>query len=675
MSNLVYVHIGKNIPNYIYHSLYQTLLINGHGCKIYVILDDCNIEEFWEKIDNYNFSVYFKETLYYKNVINTVPLSLLQKNLVDDDLYKKYSEKMERNFTGIENFREGFWISTTSRFFYIRELMNLYSINGLFHIENDIIMYESFKNIYSSVTKLLESGTKLVESENRGSMDSELYNILDKECLHRESDKIWVVRDAPNRVVPSLLYFPNCETTNELVDEMVTNILDTPLFINDMDNIGKYSNTIDLPIFPCVKDFDNNLMFDGAAIGQYMGGVDIRNVQCREEEKEILEFVGVKIGFVNETSVFKPDSCIFSKRNIKTNEHNIPLKAVICVDSDKKKMSNVANVHIHSKQLYKFSSVFDIKYSDLITGDKVLSLCDFVLMTNDIYNFHRGADAFAKDIIILKDWNNIDVDKLNNIFREYTKNNKCDTVKLFIYTHILEPFCKTVLEKLDTNINYEIYMHNSDHPLDNSYKELLEKDYIKHVYAQNIDYSYKTNKLTLLPIGMANSMWVHGDTMEMYRTMIDTYMNRKTKSIYVNINPNTYGYRKNILDVIQKTGCWELSQSKPYREYLRELSQYRFCLCIRGNGLDTHRFWESLYLGVIPVILDNNYTRCSTFIKYLRKLDIPFVVIEEDDIEKMCEKYSSDYFSENKYNELIKKNGSSIYNIDSLKLEYYRNIE
>lgn len=640
MTSLVYVHIGNNIPKYLYDSLYQVLLINGYKSKINVILADDLIDEFWGNVSSYNLNIYYKEPFYYSNIINTIPLSILDNYLKDDILYNKYKDLMELRYKGIDNFREGFWISTTSRFFYINAFMNVYNLYNVFHIENDIVMYESFDNIYNSMK-------------------------TSEEC-----NKIWVVRDAPHRVVPSLMFFPSTSCINELVTSMVENIEGSSTFINDMDNIGRYKNCINLPIFPLMNE-NHNILFDGAAIGQYIGGVDVRNAPHNDEDRELLEFRGVNLGFINETSVFKPDRCIFSKCNVKMNEHTIPLRNVFCVEPNIKKLTTIANVHIHSKQLYKFSSIFDIHYDDIITGDRVLKLCDFVLATRDIYNFHRGIENYANDIIILNDLKKIDMEKLNKYFIEFTKKTNQNTIKLFVYTHILEAFTHLILDKLDKSIDYVIYAHNSDHPLDDTYKILLEKEYIKHIYAQNIDYSYKTNKLTLLPIGMANSMWIHGDTVEMYRTMINSYMLEKTNSIYVNINPNTYGYRKEILDTIEKTKCWKLSKSKPYGEYLRELSSYRFCLCIRGNGLDTHRFWESLYLGVIPVILNNNETKCTTFIKYLKELDVPFVVIEEDDIEKMCEKYNEEYFNENRYKEIIKKRGCSIYNTESLKISRY----
>jgi len=165
-------------------------------------------------------------------------------------------------------------------------------------------------------------------------------------------------------------------------------------------------------------------------------------------------------------------------------------------------------------------------------------------------------------------------------------------------------------------------------------------------------------------------MWPHGDMIALYTVMKDTYRNIKERDIYVNINPNTYMYRGEILNKIKETKCYDLSSGKPYIEYLRELSEHRFCLCIRGNGLDTHRFWESLYLGVIPVIINNNTTSCDNFVRYLRDLDIPFVEIKNDNLDILGLKYNKNYFSENLYKNMIKKSGG-IYNLKGLKMTGY----
>ena len=37
----------------------------------------------------------------------------------------------------------------------------------------------------------------------------------------------------------------------------------------------------------------------------------------------------------------------------------------------------------------------------------------------------------------------------------------------------------------------------------------------------------------------------------------------------------------------------------------KRLSDYEYCICPEGNGVDTHRFWEALYLKCVPIVIRN----------------------------------------------------------------------
>lgn len=41
-------------------------------------------------------------------------------------------------------------------------------------------------------------------------------------------------------------------------------------------------------------------------------------------------------------------------------------------------------------------------------------------------------------------------------------------------------------------------------------------------------------------------------------------------------------------------------------KFFGKLATYKFCLCPEGNGLDSYRILESLYMGCIPIIVTNN---------------------------------------------------------------------
>ena len=620
LMSLIYVHIGDSLPEYIYHSIYQSLLINkGTNMIIYVILDDTYIPLFKQTISEFNLSI--------DRIICISTKSL------DSESIHRYMNLIETKFKDCfySQFRNGFWISTTLRFFYIHSLIKKLNLNNVFHIENDVMIYSSIETI--------------------------LYEVI-------KNKEIYLVKDSPNRVIPSIIYFPNEEKTTKLIEYIIDYIGKTSEFKNDMDILGSYQ---DCDFFPLTN---KEYIFDGAAYGQYLGGIDHRNLQiynkANSNEKLLIEYNNPSVSFINETSFVKPNDYLFIKKKVVTDHHTIPLNIYICRENGKVNLSQVANLHIHSKQLYQFSSIFDNKFTDIITGDRILSLCDFVILTDDIYNYHKNIEKYISidRIIKINNTNIINVDKLNTIFKYYIKERR--PIKLFIYTHILDVFIKKILDKLSTDYKYIIYLHNSDHTFDNTL--LLESNKIQHVYAQNVNVPLQ-NKLTLLPIGIANSMWNHGDLLKLFTVMKNSYLYKKTKNIYVNINPNTYSYRKVLLDKFKETNCYTLSSGKEYIEYLKELAQHRFCLCIRGNGEDTHRLWESIYVGSVPVFINNKATKMDNHINYFRQLDLPFVEIKDDDLDLMCKKWNDTVFDEALYQKILNK--INIYNLDALKISNY----
>ena len=74
--------------------------------------------------------------------------------------------------------------------------------------------------------------------------------------------------------------------------------------------------------------------------------------------------------------------------------------------------------------------------------------------------------------------------------------------------------------------------------------------------------------------------------------------------------------------------------------YKEELIDHKFMLCPRGNGVDTHRMWEALYSGVIPVV---QRSRVHSYLE--GKLPILFVddykELNESFLVKTYEEYSS----------------------------------
>ena len=152
-----------------------------------------------------------------------------------------------------------------------------------------------------------------------------------------------VAFDCSYRVIPSVIYIPSYHKLKYIIDNY-------NFGLNDMQNLAGFNETIleKLPIFNLQNNDDDeinkltahfykyNLIFDAAAIGQYLGGVDERNIP------------GDTRGFVNETCLIKFDNYNFYWKKI--NELYYPF---IEVNGN---LIQIFNLHIHSKKLHNFLS-------------------------------------------------------------------------------------------------------------------------------------------------------------------------------------------------------------------------------------------------------------------------------------------------------------------------------
>ena len=65
------------------------------------------------------------------------------------------------------------------------------------------------------------------------------------------------------------------------------------------------------------------------------------------------------------------------------------------------------------------------------------------------------------------------------------------------------------------------------------------------------------------------------------------------------------------------------------QRYSRYAKQFRWIACPQGNGIDTHRFWESLYRGCIPIVKKSHW---STSLKFY---DIPMAELDQWNAESL----------------------------------------
>ena len=56
---------------------------------------------------------------------------------------------------------------------------------------------------------------------------------------------------------------------------------------------------------------------------------------------------------------------------------------------------------------------------------------------------------------------------------------------------------------------------------------------------------------------------------------------------------------------------------------MKNLTKYKFILCPEGNGLDTHRIWESILTNTVPIVIKNEFTL------NLKKIGVPLLLIND----------------------------------------------
>lgn len=198
------------------------------------------------------------------------------------------------------------------------------------------------------------------------------------------------------------------------------------------------------------------------------------------------------------------------------------------------------------------------------------------------------------------------------------RQNKSITNELpifFVKTDYIDYFFSS---DLLPNYRFKLITHNSDYNINNKHLGYLGYHYLDIWLAQNVNFIH--DKLIPIPIGIANPEWPHGD-ITILQKIIDTKY-KKEKLMYANFNIETNPVqRKYCLSNISKEF---VENNISFEAYLTKTAKSYFSICPLGNGIDSHRIWESLYLKTIPI------AETTVNIKYLiDRYNLPIILIND----------------------------------------------
>ena len=200
---------------------------------------------------------------------------------------------------------------------------------------------------------------------------------------------------------------------------------------------------------------------------------------------------------------------------------------------------------------------------------------------------------------------------------------------------------------------FTLVSHNSDINVDESFK--VPPNVIKW-YSQNV--CVKDDRIESIPIGLENDRWFP-DIDKKAKMLEKLHQSKSCRNwVYMNHNvKNNISKRLGVYRLLKDT-TWTttemLKNGNDFDRYLDNIYNHRFVICPEGNGTDTHRTWETLYMGSIPIEKKNINNQ------FYRDLPICFVNYWEEINEE---------FLESEYARIKERT----WNMEMLDFDYWKN--
>lgn len=208
------------------------------------------------------------------------------------------------------------------------------------------------------------------------------------------------------------------------------------------------------------------------------------------------------------------------------------------------------------------------------------------------------------NLIIVREFNYLKLDAIwyiNPILR--LKENDI----IFCHTEVVELLFKSLKNFSQLN-NLKLITHLSDRTINK--KLFLKKNKnIKKWFSTNINHI--DINLIPIPIGLNNFYNENNFDNKIQNTFFkDFKKSSKVNRIFVNFTLNTNKkHRSKALQYVQKLDKEKIlieSDTSSFK-YYENLAKSKYTLAPWGNGIDTHRFWEALYLGSCPITLEHTH--------------------------------------------------------------------
>jgi hypothetical protein len=259
-----------------------------------------------------------------------------------------------------------------------------------------------------------------------------------------------------------------------------------------------------------------------------------------------------------------------------------------------------------------------------ITGNKFKALADYTFAPS----VKRGDDYY-------------------NLPNTYNPDTVKDGDIIYTDTGYVRDFFKVTTDK-----KIILITHNGDTNID-----FAPPDNVIKWYTTNVNIIHP--RIESIPIGLENDLWFP-DVHKKEKMIAKLSESKDYRNlVYMNHSIATNPAVRDKLYQLYEGESWitsEKGSNRPnlFDSYLDNIYNHKFVICPEGNGIDTHRIWETLYVGSIPIEKRNINTRFYT--------DLPICFV--DNWEDLTPE-----FLEIEYLRIK----SGVWNLEKHNFEYWKN--
>lgn len=229
--------------------------------------------------------------------------------------------------------------------------------------------------------------------------------------------------------------------------------------------------------------------------------------------------------------------------------------------------------------------------------------------------------------------------------QNFNINNLEENDRVFLNLDYAEHFYNYIINNKPI-VKFQLLTQNSDRDFDDSI-------FSKFKYFCNKIYSINTliqdSNVIKIPIGFNDQSTITLDTIDIK----SLFFFEKSNLVYLNFK-NAHHPSRPLCTNYFKDFTWVTynpdSNFLPIFDFYNQLKSFKYCICPRGTGLDTHRIYECLLFGVLPIVQKSE----------LDDLYIKLPIILVDEWSEITEQFLNDKydFYREKYLNWIHKNSN-----------------